>query len=203
MSGTNNSGVRVCYMAHPIGGDVVGNVARAKRWLAYLQRAHGGPAAEPRRAFIAPYLAWIELKVLDEHSPMERAHGLNLAIEAASRCDEFWPVGCSHQREHVAERAAPPPLDIKREWVLGLSTGMYAEYYRWMNLRPLPVAEAGLHRQYLFEHEPPLRPTDLDALELARRGGVLERQTVTRVAARDIEAGELVTERDLKPENNT
>lgn len=77
----------VAYLAHPVRGDVAGNLARAKRWLSYLQRAY------PDRAFIAPWIAWLESGD-DDSDPEVRARGLERCCAVAARAEEFWPVGC-------------------------------------------------------------------------------------------------------------
>lgn len=82
----------VCYVAHPIGAPikegVAANLARAKRWLRFLQKTY------PERAFIAPYLDWIEICGDDDGKPEERERGLLRGCAVAAHCDEFWPVGC-------------------------------------------------------------------------------------------------------------
>jgi hypothetical protein len=78
--------VILAYMAHPIAGDVPGNCARARRWLAWLQRTY------PDRAFIAPYIDWIEAGD-DDSDPVQRELGLQRCCAVAAVCTEFWPVG--------------------------------------------------------------------------------------------------------------
>jgi hypothetical protein len=74
------------YFAHPLGGDIDGNVARARRWIAWLV------AQESSITFLAPWLPYVD--VFRELHPGANDHGHplrdrfmrdNLAI--ASVCD--------------------------------------------------------------------------------------------------------------------
>lgn len=84
--------MRVCYIACPIGAPtkegVTANVERAKRWLRFLQKTF------PERAFVAPYLDWIEVCGDADDKPEDRERGLRRDCAVVARCDEFWPVGC-------------------------------------------------------------------------------------------------------------
>lgn len=62
---------RILYMAHPIGGDVPGNIARALRWLSWLRKTYGHEAS-----FEAPYLAHL-MSGADDSDPVQRAQGLS------------------------------------------------------------------------------------------------------------------------------
>ena len=78
----------VAYMAHPVGGDVPGNIAKAKRWLTFLQRTY------PDRAFVAPWIDWIEFaEGLDDADPKAREIGMQRDLAVVRRCDEIWLVG--------------------------------------------------------------------------------------------------------------
>ena len=59
----------VLYMAHPLGGDVEGNLKRAMRWLQWLRRSF------PETTFIAPWIAAV-LSGGDETDPKQREAGL-------------------------------------------------------------------------------------------------------------------------------
>lgn len=59
----------VLYMAHPLGGDVIGNINLAKRWLTWLRRSF------PETTFIAPWIAAI-LAGEDDADPVQREAGL-------------------------------------------------------------------------------------------------------------------------------
>jgi len=76
----------VCFMSHPVAGDVLGNLLLARRWLAWLQRHY------PERAFIAPWIDWIETGD-DDSDPAQRERGLRRDEAVAARCDEIWLVG--------------------------------------------------------------------------------------------------------------
>ncbi|MDQ3276637.1 MAG: hypothetical protein M3Q39_16805 [Actinomycetota bacterium] len=69
----------VVYLAHPLGGDVEGNAARARRWLRWLMDS------EPSVAFCCPWLPFVD--VGDDDSPPARARGLRDDVAIAARCD--------------------------------------------------------------------------------------------------------------------
>lgn len=77
---------RVVYVAHPVAGDVPGNVARAKRWLHWLVKS------DPTIAFIAPWIAHLEADH-DDADPVQRERGLLDAIATVRRCDGIVLVG--------------------------------------------------------------------------------------------------------------
>lgn len=77
---------RVLYMAHPVGGDVAGNVRRALGWLAWLM------ACEPDVAFIAPWLACIAAGA-DDSNPRARERGMLDNLATVVRCDGIVLVG--------------------------------------------------------------------------------------------------------------
>jgi hypothetical protein len=141
--------VRLAYLAHPIGapspGEVLENVARARRWLRYLAR-QAFLKDEPR-IFVAPYLEWIG--ALDEHDPEARKCGIRWSQQVAGRCDEFWPVGRGDLISHQYGGG---------RWSLALTTGMAAEFRTWQSYRSPPLVEVGLRRDYLFHEEPPEAP---------------------------------------------
>jgi hypothetical protein len=74
---------RVYYMAHPVSGDVPGNVARALRWLRYLVDQH------PYWAISAPWIPYV-LGLTEE---TDRARGLRDDVEMVKRCDGIILVG--------------------------------------------------------------------------------------------------------------
>ena len=93
----------VVYMAHPLGGDVEGNSARARRWLAWLM------TAEPDYAFCVPWLPFVDAFVriygrVDDagHPFRDRCMRDNLAIGA--RCDGIALVGGRVSAGMAAER---------------------------------------------------------------------------------------------------
>lgn len=60
---------RVFYVAHPVGGDVVGNTTRAKRWLHWLK------VTFREETFVAPWIADLECGMNDS-DPVQREAGL-------------------------------------------------------------------------------------------------------------------------------
>lgn len=82
-----SSAVRaVLYLAHPVTGDVPGNLAKAKRWLRWAQTAFATCAV------IAPWIAWIDLGD-DDGDPAVRERGLQRDEAVVSRCDAILLVG--------------------------------------------------------------------------------------------------------------
>ncbi len=57
------------YLAHPVGGDVPGNVARVLRWYKALTLAH------PMRLYTIPWLP--DVLAFDDSNPAERAAGFD------------------------------------------------------------------------------------------------------------------------------
>lgn len=79
--------MKIAYLAHPVSRDVPGNLAKAKVWLQWLQKRY------PDRAFIAPWIDWIEYCGDDDNDPVQRELGMECDFIVVSRCHEFWPVG--------------------------------------------------------------------------------------------------------------
>ncbi len=69
----------VFYVAHPLTGDVEGNLARAKRWLRALMEAH------PEATFCLPWSVFCELGSDDDEA--YRARCLRDDVAIAGRCD--------------------------------------------------------------------------------------------------------------------
>lgn len=78
--------IRVCYVAAPLSGDIPGNLRRAKDALARFQSAHRD------RAFIAPWIAWVEMGD-DDDNPVARELGMQRDLAVIAKCDELWVVG--------------------------------------------------------------------------------------------------------------
>lgn len=77
----------VWYMAHPIAGDVEGNLWWAKRWRKWLAGALRDAAV------VAPYVTDIEAGVDDDSVPEQRTAGLARNCAVAVRCDGILLVG--------------------------------------------------------------------------------------------------------------
>jgi hypothetical protein len=80
-----DAGATVVYMAHPIGGDPEGNLARARRWMRWILDHY------PMVAVCVPWLPYVE--VLDDYDPEHRDRGVRDDLEILKRCDEVWLVG--------------------------------------------------------------------------------------------------------------
>lgn len=78
---------RVFYLAHPVAGDVPGNLARAKRWLPWLFRR------APTLVIVAPWILELETLPLRDTNPDERRLGLERNLAALQRCEGAILVG--------------------------------------------------------------------------------------------------------------
>lgn len=100
--------VRCAYLAHPVGpyGDytVADNLARAKRWLAWLIDC------EPFVSFAAPWIPICE--VLDDAVPAHRARGLRDSISMVVRFDGICLVGGKISTGMAAELVAARKLRL-------------------------------------------------------------------------------------------
>lgn len=79
--------MKVCYIAHPISGDIPGNLEKIRQIARNinLQRNDVVP--------FAPY--WLDCHALDDNNPEERARGIRNDHELFSRnfIDELWLYG--------------------------------------------------------------------------------------------------------------
>lgn len=67
------------YLAHPVGGDIRGNCARARRWLRWLIDA------VPEVHWVCPWLPYVD--VLDDSVPAHREWAMQADLAVARRCD--------------------------------------------------------------------------------------------------------------------
>lgn len=100
----------IVWMAHPLSAPtpegITANLARAKRWLAWLYRTF------PNVDFAA---AWIPCcEAMDDADPAERERGLLFDCEMVRRLDGYWMVGgrisSGMERERAAAVAAGKPV---------------------------------------------------------------------------------------------
>ena len=77
--------MKLIYLAHPVRGDVVNNLARAKRWWKWVIDNYSD---------VAVVAGWVvECEILDDSNEAQRAAGLQRDVACALRCDEIWLVG--------------------------------------------------------------------------------------------------------------
>ena len=69
------------FMAHPVGGAIAENLARSKRWLAYLFHEYR------EIVVVAPWLLDLDVLPLDDSKPEERERGLRRNMVSLQRCD--------------------------------------------------------------------------------------------------------------------
>ena len=86
-------------MAHPVAGDVDGNIARAATRLIELKREN------PGYSVVAPWI--FDVQAFDDSIPELREEGLLRCMEAIATCDELWITG--------DEEAARASEGIRRE----------------------------------------------------------------------------------------
>lgn len=79
--------MKLYYMAHPVSGDVAGNLARAKRWLKWLYKEYTD------WGIIAPWLEIVEYSGLDNNNLEDLLRGLEIDKETVARCDGIILVG--------------------------------------------------------------------------------------------------------------
>jgi len=89
--------MEIVYLAHPLGGDVDANAARARRWLRWLMDTC------PQYAFCCPWLPFVDVGYPDDKRgpgaidpdsmPEYRARCLRDDIAIAARCDGIVLVG--------------------------------------------------------------------------------------------------------------
>jgi hypothetical protein len=79
--------MKVVYIAHPISGDILGNLERIKNIVRRLNLAF------PDLVPFAPY--WLDCHALDDNNPLERARGIRNDQELFRRkfIDELWLWG--------------------------------------------------------------------------------------------------------------
>lgn len=77
---------RLVYMAHPVAGDVKGNIERATILLSALKIKH-----EMTHQIIAPWIH--EVTIFDDADPEQRRRGLDKCRDMIALCDELWLCG--------------------------------------------------------------------------------------------------------------
>lgn len=89
---------KVAYLAHPVGGDVINNLEKAKSWFKFLtQLAHppdGVPNWDSTLIGITYSADWItECQLWDDADPKQRSAGMNRNFQRLLRCDGIVMVG--------------------------------------------------------------------------------------------------------------
>lgn len=78
--------LKIIYMAHPLAGDVEGNINRAKCWMRWIEEKHTDSAVSA---------GWILDAEIWGDEAEHRAAGLRRDLARLERCDELWLVGPS------------------------------------------------------------------------------------------------------------
>ncbi len=93
MAASAGGGVVILWMAAPVSAPttagILENLARAKRWLAYLR------ATRPDDTIIAPWVTWVEIELARDgrELPTTREKGLQDCEAVVARCDGLVVVG--------------------------------------------------------------------------------------------------------------
>jgi len=77
--------VKVIYMAHPVSGDVEGNLAKARIWYKWICDNY------PEVAVVASWI--VDCEVYDNGSSEQYDISLKRDQAIVSRCDEIWLCG--------------------------------------------------------------------------------------------------------------
>lgn len=93
------------YLAHPVGGDVAGNLRRARLWWQWIE------AHRTNVAVVAPWVTSCEWQ--DDANPSEREAGLRRCEAVVARCDELWLVGGRISAGMERERQAALRAGVK------------------------------------------------------------------------------------------
>lgn len=99
--------MRIAYLAHPIGGDVKGDIKKIIRIVREINLAH--PDVVP----FVPYLA--DVLAMDDKNPSERNRGINngIAVLTSGMVDELWVCGSTITPGMKAEIALAIDMKIK------------------------------------------------------------------------------------------
>lgn len=112
----------VVWVSHPYGQNPA-NLARAKRWVAYLERKH------PEWIICAPWIDWAESGTFADDEPA--------AIEACKR-----EIGLCGKLVSVGTREPSPGM--RSEWMHALHTGLGVLVYSTEAEPPDPLTELEL-----------------------------------------------------------
>ncbi len=99
--------MRVIYMAHPLGGDVLGNLARAKEWYRWCYSL-GLDAV-----FLTPWMQTLELLAEDDADPATRSRAMDRNVAVLRKCDELWLCGLTMSRGMQIEANAARESGVK------------------------------------------------------------------------------------------
>ena len=74
--------MKTVYICSPLGGDVPGNIERAKQYAHYALTCGTAP--------VVPHFYAL---ILDDNDPQERQLGLGAGLAVLENCDELWVFG--------------------------------------------------------------------------------------------------------------
>jgi len=76
--------MKLIYLAHPVAGDVPGNLKKARAWMKLIQNHTG-------HAVMADWIT--ECEIYDDANPEERAAGFQRNFKRLEICDEIYIAG--------------------------------------------------------------------------------------------------------------
>jgi hypothetical protein len=100
------------YLAHPVSGDVAGNLESCRAIMLDLMGRY------PHHAFVAPWITYCE--ILDDDDPEQRARGMRDDLVVLARCDQIWLVGPHVSAGMIAEKEIAENAGL---WVVDMTRG--------------------------------------------------------------------------------
>lgn len=101
--------MKICYIAHPISGDIAGNLERIRKIVRDINLSAVDVVP------FAPY--WLDCHALNDNDPAERSRGIqnDIAILRSGMVDEMWLYGdrISSGMQHEVELAMELGIPIK------------------------------------------------------------------------------------------
>lgn len=77
--------MKVCYLAHPVSGNIEANLLAAKEWYRFCVISF------PKVAFVANWI--VNAEIFDDNQPLQREAGLVACEAVIKRCDAMLMVG--------------------------------------------------------------------------------------------------------------
>lgn len=140
--------MKVIYLAHPVSGDVPGNLAEARRWIRWLYDH------VPSIAIVATWITGCE--VLDDGNPEHHKLGLQHDVAVIGRCDAILLVGPKLSAGMQAELLAAETSKLHVLSFIGYDrVSATASLIRWQLSRHCDFprcAELNTHMEH-FHHE--------------------------------------------------
>lgn len=128
----------VLYMAHPLGGDVDGNIKRALRWLAWLRKSF------PDATFVAPWIAGV-LSGEDDADPAQREAGLVDCCATVAHLDGVVLVGGRISSGMERERDTAESAGLRVANLISIGPEAPTDLYTFAVHGPVPYVLGRAH----------------------------------------------------------